>query len=45
LKRFAAAADKGVALIRESLAAGDWKLYTVQVHAYKGLCAIFLNLF
>jgi HPt (histidine-containing phosphotransfer) domain-containing protein len=39
LKRFAATADKGVALIRESLAAGDWKPYTVQVHAYKGLCA------
>jgi signal transduction histidine kinase/DNA-binding response OmpR family regulator/HPt (histidine-containing phosphotransfer) domain-containing protein len=39
LKQLSAGFEKGVALIRESLAAGDWKPYTVQVHAYKGICA------
>jgi signal transduction histidine kinase/DNA-binding NarL/FixJ family response regulator/HPt (histidine-containing phosphotransfer) domain-containing protein len=39
LKQFSAGMEKGTSLIRRSLAAEDWKSYTVQVHAYKGICA------
>ncbi|MDR2447442.1 MAG: Hpt domain-containing protein [Treponema sp.] len=39
LKQFSAGVEKGLALIRESLAAEDWNPYTVQAHAYKGICA------
>jgi signal transduction histidine kinase/DNA-binding response OmpR family regulator/HPt (histidine-containing phosphotransfer) domain-containing protein len=39
LKLFSAEAEKGRVLICESLAAKNWNLYTVQVHAYKGICA------
>jgi HPt (histidine-containing phosphotransfer) domain-containing protein len=39
LKQFSAGMEKGLAVIRNSLITGDWKSYTVQVHAYKGVCA------
>ena len=39
LKQFSAGMEKRIAAIRSSLAAGDWKLYTVHIHAYKGICA------
>ncbi|MDR2660398.1 MAG: response regulator [Spirochaetaceae bacterium] len=39
LSQFAAGLGKGIGIIRESLATEDWKQYTVQVHAYNGLCA------
>jgi signal transduction histidine kinase/DNA-binding response OmpR family regulator/HPt (histidine-containing phosphotransfer) domain-containing protein len=39
LKQFSAGIEKGLAVIRDGLAAGDWDSYTVQVHAYKGVCA------
>ncbi|MDR3355700.1 MAG: response regulator [Spirochaetaceae bacterium] len=39
LKQFSVGIETGVAVIRKSLATGDWKPYTVQVHAYKGICA------
>ncbi|MDR2210932.1 MAG: response regulator [Spirochaetaceae bacterium] len=39
LKQFSAGVDRGLAIIRQSLAREDWKPYTVQVHAYKGICA------
>jgi signal transduction histidine kinase/CheY-like chemotaxis protein/HPt (histidine-containing phosphotransfer) domain-containing protein len=39
LKHFSAGMEKGLAVIRGSLAAEDWKPYTVRVHAYKGICA------
>jgi signal transduction histidine kinase/DNA-binding response OmpR family regulator len=39
LKQFSAGLEKGLAVIRESRDTGDWKAYTVQVHAYKGICA------
>jgi CheY-like chemotaxis protein/HPt (histidine-containing phosphotransfer) domain-containing protein len=39
LKQFSAGMEKGLAVIRESLTAGDWQPYIVQVHAYKGVCA------
>jgi PAS domain S-box-containing protein len=39
LKLFSAGVDKGCAVLRESLAAEDWKPYTVQVHGFKGVCA------
>jgi HPt (histidine-containing phosphotransfer) domain-containing protein len=31
--------EKGLGVIRSSLAAGDWQAYAVQVHAYKGIFA------
>jgi signal transduction histidine kinase/DNA-binding response OmpR family regulator/HPt (histidine-containing phosphotransfer) domain-containing protein len=39
LKQFSSGVEKGLAVIRDALAAGDWNSYTVQVHAYKGICA------
>jgi CheY-like chemotaxis protein len=39
LKQFSAGMEKGLALIRKSLAGEDWNPYTLQVHAYKGICA------
>jgi HPt (histidine-containing phosphotransfer) domain-containing protein len=39
LKQFSAGMEKGLAVIRESLTAGDWQPYIVQVHAFKGICA------
>jgi signal transduction histidine kinase/DNA-binding response OmpR family regulator/HPt (histidine-containing phosphotransfer) domain-containing protein len=39
LKQFSSGMEKGLAIIRDSLAARDWNSYTVQVHAYKGICA------
>jgi CheY-like chemotaxis protein len=39
LRLFSAGVDKGCALLKESLASGDWKPYTVQVHGFKGVCA------
>jgi HPt (histidine-containing phosphotransfer) domain-containing protein len=39
LKKLSAGLEKGLILIRKSLAAGDWKTYAVQMYAYKGLCA------
>ncbi|MFP3091322.1 ATP-binding protein [Treponema sp. TIM-1] len=39
LKQFSSGITRGLALIRDSLVAADWKPYTVQVHAYKGICA------
>jgi signal transduction histidine kinase/DNA-binding response OmpR family regulator/HPt (histidine-containing phosphotransfer) domain-containing protein len=39
LKQFSGGIEKGLAVIRESLKSEDWKSYTVQVHAYKGICA------
>ncbi|MDR2808045.1 MAG: response regulator [Spirochaetaceae bacterium] len=39
LKRLSSGMEKGLALIRKSLEAGDWNPYTVQVHAYKGIYA------
>jgi signal transduction histidine kinase/DNA-binding response OmpR family regulator/HPt (histidine-containing phosphotransfer) domain-containing protein len=39
LKQFSAGMEKGLALIRDSLAAENWNPYTVQVHAYQGICA------
>jgi signal transduction histidine kinase/DNA-binding response OmpR family regulator len=39
LKQFSTGLEKGLTIIRESLEAKDWKPYTVQVHAYKGICA------
>ncbi|MDR1362769.1 MAG: response regulator [Spirochaetaceae bacterium] len=39
LKQFSSGIKKGLAVIRESLAAEDWQTYTIQVHAYKGICA------
>jgi signal transduction histidine kinase/CheY-like chemotaxis protein/HPt (histidine-containing phosphotransfer) domain-containing protein len=39
LKQLSAGMEKGVAVIRESLVAKDWRSYAVQVHAYKGICA------
>jgi HPt (histidine-containing phosphotransfer) domain-containing protein len=31
--------EKGLASLRDTLAAEDWKSYTVHIHAYKGICA------
>jgi HPt (histidine-containing phosphotransfer) domain-containing protein len=39
LKQLSAGMEKGLAVIRNSLAAGDWQSYAVQVHAYKGIFA------
>ncbi|MDR0597482.1 MAG: response regulator [Treponema sp.] len=39
LKQFSAGMEKGIAALRDSLAGEDWKLYTVHIHAYKGICA------
>jgi CheY-like chemotaxis protein len=39
LRQLSAGIKKGLAVIRESLAAGDWRSYAVQVHAYKGIFA------
>jgi signal transduction histidine kinase/CheY-like chemotaxis protein/HPt (histidine-containing phosphotransfer) domain-containing protein len=39
LKQFSAGIEKGLAVIREGLIMEDWKPYTVQIHAYKGICA------
>ncbi|MDR3355703.1 MAG: response regulator [Spirochaetaceae bacterium] len=39
LRQLSAGMEKGLVVIRDSLAAKDWKPYTVQVHAYKGICA------
>jgi signal transduction histidine kinase/HPt (histidine-containing phosphotransfer) domain-containing protein len=39
LKQFAAGMEQGLAVLRNSLAAGDWKSYAVQAHAFKGICA------
>jgi CheY-like chemotaxis protein len=39
LKQFSAGMEKGLARIRDSLAAEDWKSYTVQIHGCKGICA------
>jgi CheY-like chemotaxis protein len=39
LKQLSAGMEKGIALILNSLISRDWKSYTVQVHAYKGICA------
>ncbi|MDR2743001.1 MAG: response regulator [Treponema sp.] len=39
LKQFSAGIKKGLEVIRGGLATEDWKSYTVQVHAYKGICA------
>ncbi|MDR2313726.1 MAG: response regulator [Spirochaetaceae bacterium] len=39
LKQFSAGVERGLQIIRGSLAAEDWESYTVQVHAYKGICA------
>jgi signal transduction histidine kinase/CheY-like chemotaxis protein/HPt (histidine-containing phosphotransfer) domain-containing protein len=39
LRQFSTGIEKGLAIIRESLAAENWRAYTVQVHAYKGVCA------
>jgi signal transduction histidine kinase/CheY-like chemotaxis protein/HPt (histidine-containing phosphotransfer) domain-containing protein len=39
LKQFSADIEKGLSIIRENLASENWKAYTVQVHAYKGVCA------
>jgi CheY-like chemotaxis protein/HPt (histidine-containing phosphotransfer) domain-containing protein len=39
LKQFSAGMDKGLAVLRDSLAAEDWKSYAVQIHAYRGICA------
>ncbi|MDR1073961.1 MAG: response regulator, partial [Treponema sp.] len=39
LKQFSADIERGLAIIRESLASENWRAYTVQVHAYKGICA------
>jgi signal transduction histidine kinase/CheY-like chemotaxis protein/HPt (histidine-containing phosphotransfer) domain-containing protein len=39
LKQFSAGMEKGLAVLRDSLAAEDWKAYAVQVHACKGICA------
>ncbi|MDR1972736.1 MAG: response regulator, partial [Treponema sp.] len=39
LKLFSTSLDKGCTVLRKSLAAEDWKPYTVQVHGFKGVCA------
>jgi signal transduction histidine kinase/DNA-binding response OmpR family regulator len=39
LKQVSRGMEKGLAVIRESLAAEDWQSYAVQVHAYKGIFA------
>jgi CheY-like chemotaxis protein len=39
LKQFSAGIEKGLTIIRDSLISRDWNSYTVQVHAYKGICA------
>jgi CheY-like chemotaxis protein/HPt (histidine-containing phosphotransfer) domain-containing protein len=39
LRLFSAGIDRGCAVLRESLAAEDWKPYTVQVHGFKGVSA------
>jgi CheY-like chemotaxis protein len=39
LKQLSSGMEKGLAVIRDSLAAGDWRSYAVQVHAYKGIFA------
>jgi CheY-like chemotaxis protein len=39
LKQFSAGMEKGLAVLRESLAVGDWRAYAVQAHAYRGICA------
>jgi HPt (histidine-containing phosphotransfer) domain-containing protein len=39
LRQFSAGIEKGLSIIRESLASENWEAYTVQVHAYKGICA------
>jgi CheY-like chemotaxis protein/HPt (histidine-containing phosphotransfer) domain-containing protein len=39
LKQLSEGMEKGLALIRGSLAAGDWRAYAVRVHAYKGVFA------
>jgi signal transduction histidine kinase/DNA-binding response OmpR family regulator/HPt (histidine-containing phosphotransfer) domain-containing protein len=39
LKQFSAGVEKGLNIIRESLVSENWDAYTVQVHAYKGICA------
>jgi signal transduction histidine kinase/DNA-binding response OmpR family regulator len=39
LKQFSSGIEKGIAVILESLAAEEWRAYTVQTHAYKGICA------
>ncbi|MDR2747351.1 MAG: response regulator [Treponema sp.] len=39
LKQFSAGMEKGLAVIHAALASEDWNSYTVQVHAYKGICA------
>ncbi|MDR2796868.1 MAG: response regulator [Treponema sp.] len=39
LKQLSVGMEKGLAVIRKSLAARDWNPYTVQVHAYKGIYA------
>jgi signal transduction histidine kinase/DNA-binding response OmpR family regulator/HPt (histidine-containing phosphotransfer) domain-containing protein len=39
LKQVSQGMEKGIAVIRDSLAAEDWQAYAVQVHAYKGIFA------
>jgi signal transduction histidine kinase/CheY-like chemotaxis protein/HPt (histidine-containing phosphotransfer) domain-containing protein len=39
LKLFSAGVENGLAVLRDSLAAGEWKSYTVQAHSFKGICA------
>jgi CheY-like chemotaxis protein/HPt (histidine-containing phosphotransfer) domain-containing protein len=39
LKQLSAGMEKGLAVIRDTLSAGDWRSYAVQVHAYKGIFA------
>jgi signal transduction histidine kinase/DNA-binding response OmpR family regulator/HPt (histidine-containing phosphotransfer) domain-containing protein len=39
LRQFSSGLEKTLAVIRGSLAAEDWRAYTVQVHACKGFCA------
>jgi signal transduction histidine kinase/CheY-like chemotaxis protein/HPt (histidine-containing phosphotransfer) domain-containing protein len=39
LKQFSAGLTKSIAIIRESLVEKDWNSYTVQAHAFKGICA------
>jgi CheY-like chemotaxis protein/HPt (histidine-containing phosphotransfer) domain-containing protein len=39
LKQLSAGMEKGIAVLRDSLAAGDLQAYAVQAHAYKGIFA------
>jgi signal transduction histidine kinase/DNA-binding response OmpR family regulator len=40
LELFSEDIEKGCAVLRASLAAENWKPYTVQVHGFKGVCAV-----